>query len=144
MEMECNRLNKLSEDFKDYIKEKKSRSFTTSYGYRRSDYTSIYFYPWSKVVGNAATYFSTIDKFVSQMSEWGIEVSEVQKELLKKNNISYCVCKPNCSELLIRDKYLDLKTALEEYSSKETTSTNYMPVVRTEDDVYTQFWNEWD
>ena len=142
--MECNRLHKLSEDFKDYIKEKKSRSFTTSYGYRSRDYTSIYFYPWSKVVGNAATYFSTIDKFVSQMSEWGIEVSEVQKELLKKNNISYCVCKPNCKELLIRDKYLDLKTALEEYSPKETTSTNYMPVVRTEDDVYTQFWNEWD
>ena len=142
--MECNRLNKLSEDFKDYIKEKKSRSFTTSYGYRSSDYTSIYFYPWSKVVGNRATYFSTIDKFVSQMSEWGIEVSEVQKELLKKNNISYCVCKPNCKELLIRDKYLDLKTALEEYSPKETTSTNYMPVVRTEDDVYSQFWNEWD
>ena len=143
--MECNRLNKLSEDFKNYIKEKKKKKFGSyNYNYNCGEYTSIYFYPWSKVVGNAATYFSTIDKFVSQMREWGIEVSEVQKELLKKNNISYCVCKPNCSELLIRDKYLDLKTALEEYSPKETTSTNYMPVARTEDDVYSQFWNEWD
>lgn len=143
MEMECNRLNKLSEDFKNYIKEKKKYKFG-SYNYRSGEYTSIYFYPWSKIVGNSATYFSTIDKFVSQMSEWGIEVSEVQKELLKKNNISYCVCKPNCSELLIRDKYIDLKSALEEYSPKETTSTNYVPAVRTEDDVYSQFWNEWD
>lgn len=142
--MNNSRFEKLSEDFKSYIKEKKSRAFTTSYGYRSSDYTSIYFYPWSKVVGNAATYFSTIDKFVSQMEEWGIEVSKVQKELLKKNNISYCVCKPNCKELLIRDKYIELRNALEEY---ETPSPSYVPKVynsMSEDDVYTKFWNEWD
>ena len=124
-----NRLYRLSEDFKRYIKDKNSKkNSSSSYGtyYRSGEFTSIYFYPWSKVIGNSATYFSTIDKFVNQMKEWGIEVSDIQKELMKKNNISYCVCKPNSTELLIRDRYLELKDALDEYlrddghSSKKT------------------------
>lgn len=153
-----NRLYNLSTDFKNYIKEKKSKKVYSNTCYRSGDFTSIYFYPWSKIVGNTATYFNTIDKFVNQMKEWGVEVSEVQKELIKKNNISYCVCKPGSTELLIRDKYLELKDALEEYSKDSTIDeksivgpkiidehkTHVPTIYKSEDELYGRYWDVWD
>lgn len=109
---------KLKKDFLLYMEEKKNRvgsSSNTRVDTNSSSTHYVYFYPWSKVEGNRAEFYSNVEKFLQQMREWKIIVKPAQIGALRSSGLSYCTCIPNKRELIIRHSYKDLKESLDKY-----------------------------
>ena len=96
---------KLLEDFFTYSKSKMSNR-VISY---------IYFYPWSKVEAGNVTYYNSIDKFLADVSNWGLEISPYQLQELYTNKLNYCSCIPNSPSVLVRHTFNDLKESIGKY-----------------------------
>ena len=80
------------------------------------DYINLRFYEWSDIYSEPK-YFSHTTAFFKFLDSSGIMPTEGDVEFIKHNAGCHVICKPGCSEIIVKKTYCELKEEFERISS---------------------------
>ena len=84
----------------------------------------IYFYEWSDVTRAPKTYY-TLKAFENFMNDCHIYLASWQREIIKNMRHPYIACRKGERDIIIKNTYMALCSAIEEDGAKKTTTAPF-------------------